>query len=217
VSKKSHFKGYFLTGLVALLPLWVTIILLRALFYIISNATRPILQPILREWTPLEYAPFLFDLTCFLGTLLIVYLVGVLVSNLVGRQIFVKVERLIFRLPIVADVYQAVRKLTDMFSSNANSKFRRVVLVEFPRKGIYSVGFLTSDQTGEVQEKTAEFVVNVFVPTTPNPTSGFLIMVPKEGVIPLEMSVDDAIRMIMSGGIMMPEYAAQKTESGAAI
>lgn len=204
------FKGYFLAGLVALLPLWVTIIFLRTLFYIISNATRPYLRPFLREWAPIEYAPFLFDLICFLGTILLVYLAGLIVTNLVGRQIFNRAEKLLGRLPIVSDIYFAVRKLTDLFLSQDRTKFKRVVMVEFPRKGVYSVGFLTSDQTGEVQEKTSEFMVNVFIPTTPNPTSGFLVMFPREQITPLDMSVDDAVRMIVSGGLVMPDYTPPK-------
>jgi uncharacterized membrane protein len=207
---KKGFKSYFLAGLVALLPLWVTFIFLRAIFYIISNATRPFLYPILREWTPLEYVPFLSDLVCFLGTILLVYLTGRLVTNLVGRQIFDRAERTLTRLPVVSDIYMAVRKLTDLFLGQDKSKFKRVVLVEFPRKGMYAIGFLTCDQTGEVQEKTREFVVNVFVPTTPNPTSGFLFMVPREQVTPLDMTIDEAIRMIVSGGLVMPSYSSGK-------
>ncbi|HOW27847.1 MAG TPA: DUF502 domain-containing protein [Elusimicrobiota bacterium] len=202
--KPLKFKTYFLAGLVALLPLWFTFFVLRAMFYIVANATRPFLGAFLREWAPLDYAPFLFDLLCFVGTLLIVYLVGLSVTNIIGRRLFQRAESYIGNIPIISDIYFAIRKITDVVLGQEVHHFKRVVMVQFPRTGMYSVGFLTCDQSGELQEKTSEHVVNIFIPTTPNPTSGFLVMVPKEQVTFLDMSVDDAIKMIMSGGLVMP-------------
>jgi uncharacterized membrane protein len=131
--------------------------------------------------------------------------VGVLARYYIGKKIIDWTDRVLMRVPFLNKIYGAIKQVNDAFSGNRHS-FKTVVLVEFPREGIYSIGFLTSEQRDEVQQKTREKVVCVFVPTTPNPTSGFLILVPEEKVTKLDMSVADGIKYIVSLGSLSPEY-----------
>jgi len=134
----------------------------------------------------------------------------VLARYYIGKKIIDWTDRVLMRVPFLNKIYGAIKQVNDAFSGNKNS-FKTVVLVEFPREGIHSIGFLTSEQHDEVQQKTKEKVVCVFVPTTPNPTSGFLILVPEEKVTKLDMSVADGIKYIVSLGSLSPEYAPPST------
>ena len=131
--------------------------------------------------------------------------VGVLARYYIGKKIIDWTDRILMRVPLLNKFYGAIKQVNDAFAGNKHS-FKTVVLVEFPREGMYSIGFLTSEQRDEVQQKTREKVVCVFVPTTPNPTSGFLILVPEEKVTKLDMSVADGIKYIVSLGSLSPEY-----------
>jgi uncharacterized membrane protein len=135
----------------------------------------------------------------------LISVVGVLARYYIGKKIIEWTDRVLMRVPLLNKFYSAIKQVNDAFAGNKHS-FKTVVLVEFPREGIYSIGFLTSEQRDEVQQKTREKVVCVFVPTTPNPTSGFLILVPEEKVIKLDMSVTDGIKYIVSLGSLSPEY-----------
>ena len=137
--------------------------------------------------------------------------VFVVVPEAFVMVIVVVVEAVMMNVPLLNKVYGAIKQLNEAFSGDKNS-FKTVVLVEFPRAGMYSVGFLTSEQRAEVQEKTAEKVVCVFIPTTPNPTSGFLVLVPEDKVTKLEMSVADGIKYIVSLGSIVPENLPRKRE-----
>jgi len=201
---RKTFTRYIITGLIALLPLWITLNILWLLFKLISGIFTPIINPILAIFLPDAESAFLSRLTSFFLTIGVVWIVGVIATNLAGRRILIKLENLLIRLPILKDIYVASRKLIVLIFTKKTA-FRKVVLVEFPRKGMYSLGFITSETVGEVQEKTKEDVINVFIPTTPNPTTGFFLMVPKKDVINLNMSVDDAIKMIITGGLVTPE------------
>ena len=129
---------------------------------------------------------------------------GLVVSNLVGRKLVAYWEGLLKRIPLVSSIYGGVKSFAEsVFSQNANS-FRQVVMIEYPRKGVWSMAFVTSDNLEEVSEKTGEQHVCVYVPTTPNPTSGLIVMVPKSQVVPLQMSVDTAMKMIITLGVVAP-------------
>ncbi|MBU2498844.1 MAG: DUF502 domain-containing protein [Proteobacteria bacterium] len=136
--------------------------------------------------------------------LILILIVGFLARNIVGSKIVHWTDRIVNRIPLARIIYVAIKQLLQGVFLPQTRAFRRVVMVEFPRQGVYSIGFLTGVSKGEVQNKTAKKVVNVFVPTTPNPTSGFFIMVPEDEVIPLSMSVEDAFKLIISGGIVSP-------------
>jgi len=136
--------------------------------------------------------------------LLLVLAVGVVVRSFVGHRIIHLYESVLNRLPFARSVYAGAKQLVEALSAGGGRSFRSVVLVEFPRDGCYALGFVTCDGMGEVQLKTPGTVTNVFVPTTPNPTSGFLILVPKQTLIPLSMTVEEAIKLIVSGGLVAP-------------
>jgi uncharacterized membrane protein len=142
-----------------------------------------------------------------LGVLLsfaIVLITGVLVANFFGRRLVRMGERVLARIPLVRSVYSGAKQLAETMFSDAGESFRKVVLVQFPRKGLWTIGFLTGTDMGEAQQKTGHDVVNIYVPTTPNPTGGYFVMVPREDLIELEMSVDDGLKMLMSMGAVVP-------------
>ena len=132
--------------------------------------------------------------------------VGLLARNYFGKQMIKWVDSELLRVPLLNKIYSATKQVNDAFSSTNKTAFRTVVLVEFPRPGVYSIGFITSEQHPEAQAKTNEKLVCVFVPTTPNPTGGFLLLVPEEKVTKLEMSVPDGIKYVISLGSILPEY-----------
>jgi uncharacterized membrane protein len=146
-----------------------------------------------------------WSLVALLLAVALISVVGVLARYYIGKKIIEWTDRVLMRVPFLNKIYGAIKQVNDAFSGNKHS-FKTVVLVEFPREGIYSIGFITSEQHDEVQQKTREKVVCVFVPTTPNPTSGFLILVPEEKVTKLEMSVAEGIKYIVSLGSLSPEY-----------
>jgi len=209
---KLGMKKYFLAGLVTLLPLWITIVFLKTLFYIVSNISGPILKPILYRLVSQEYAPFFFDAISFAVTFILVFFIGLLVTNFVGRKVFDWVEMLFEKMPFISGIYKSIRKLTNLFLSGGESKFKSVVLIEYPRKGIYSIAFVTSKSSRAIKSITNDKMLNIFVPTTPNPTSGYLIMVPESDVKYLDISVDDALKIIFSAGLMPPEGELGNTE-----
>lgn len=133
-------------------------------------------------------------------------LVGLLARNYFGNRMIKWVDSNMLRVPLLNKVYSATKQINDAFSSSNKNAFRTVVLVEFPRPGVYALGFITSEQHAEVQVKLGEKVVCVFVPTTPNPTGGFLLLVPEEKLTKLDMSVPDGIKYIISLGSILPEY-----------
>ncbi|HKI69561.1 MAG TPA: DUF502 domain-containing protein, partial [Verrucomicrobiae bacterium] len=135
-------------------------------------------------------------------------IVGRAARNYIGKKIIEWMERAVMLVPIVNKIYAAIKQINAAFSSGKKSSFQTVVLIEFPRAGIYSLGFVTSEQNDEVQAKTKGKVLCIFVPTTPNPTSGWLVLVPEKDVTKLEMSVADAIKLIISLGSVSPEYKA---------
>lgn len=143
-----------------------------------------------------------------LGALLSVVLVlgtGAIAANYLGSRLVVWTEALLGRIPLVRTVYGGIKKLAETIFSNKSVSFRQPILIEYPRKGLWTVGFVTGEPIGEVQEKTAEHVLTCFVPTTPNPTSGFIVLVPEKEVIRLEMSVEAAMRLVISLGVVTPD------------
>ena len=142
----------------------------------------------------------------------LVSIVGLLARYYMGKKLIESVDTSLLRVPLLNKIYGATKQVNDAFISGDKTSFKTVVLIEFPRAGTYSVGFLTSEQRGEIQMKTRERVVGVFIPTTPNPTSGFLILVPESQVTRLEMSVADGIKFIISLGAISPEFPAAQAQ-----
>ncbi|MDI6640967.1 MAG: DUF502 domain-containing protein [Elusimicrobiota bacterium] len=198
----ANIRRYFITGLIAILPLWITIVVFRFAFKWISGFTKPILEPVLELFFAKEPRAFLISVLSFFFTILGIYIVGILASNIVSRRILLSFENLLAHIPILREIYSSARQLIQLLFVKKKI-YRQVVLVEFPRKGIYSVGFVTSEITKTKEDKDA--LVTVFLSTTPNPTTGFLLILPKNDVIPLDINVDEAIKLIISGGIISSE------------
>jgi len=187
-------RNYLLAGLIVLLPAAVTIYIFRGLFQFIDGLAGNMLAIITNRHIP------------GLGVIIIFLLIlsaGLLTTNIIGRSLVGFWENIIFKIPLVNSTYRLVKQVVEAIGSDRDA-FQRVVLLEWPRKGLYVIGFVTGETKGEVQEKTVEDVLNVFIVTTPNPTTGFLHLVPKNEVIPLEMSVEDGLKMVISGGIVTP-------------
>ncbi len=197
----SAFRRYIMAGLLVWLPLGVTILVIKMLVELMDR----ILLLLPARYQPEQllgmHIPGLgviVAVTVVLGT-------GIVVANLFGRKLVHLWESLLARIPLVRSIYSAVKQIAEtMFSSNGKS-FRKVLLVEYPRKGLWTLAFQTGTEVGEAQRKTGREVINIFIPTTPNPTSGFLILVPKEDVVELDMSVDEGLRMIISMGLVVPK------------
>jgi len=194
------FKRYLIAGLLVWLPLGVTVLVIRLLVNFMDK---------LLVFIPVQYHPdtllgFHIPGLGVVLAVLIVLITGIIVANFFGRQLITAWESLLGRIPLVRTIYHSVKQVAVTIFSSQGKSFRKVLLIEYPRKGIYTLAFQTGDAVGEVQQKTGCEVINVFVPTTPNPTSGFFIMVPATDVQELEMSIDEALKMIMSLGVIVP-------------
>jgi uncharacterized membrane protein len=202
-----NFRRIFITGAFIVLPALVTFFLLSFLLDWVDHYVTPHLRKALSllpsEELQVLVSPFLPLLSLVL-VLVVVFFIGLLGTNYIGKRIIAGFDRLILRIPLVRGIYGAAKQLFEAISSPGSRAFDAVVLVEFPRKGTYVVAFLTRAAAGEVQAVTEEECVYLFIPTTPNPTSGWLLIAPRSEVIPLRMSVEDAMKLIVSGGIVSP-------------
>jgi uncharacterized membrane protein len=194
-------RRYMVAGLLVWLPLVATFFVLRLLVEWMDHSL--LLLPV--NFRPENLLGFAIPGLGVLLTLLILLLTGLIAANLFGRKLVSLWEGLLARIPLVRSVYSAVKQLVEtMFSDNGQS-FRKVVLVEFPRRGLWTLAFLTGNEKGEAQRKTGRDVLNVYIPTTPNPTGGYFVMVPREDVRELEMSVDEGLKMLLSMGAVVPD------------
>ena len=185
-------RNYFITGVVVLIPIGFTLYLTKILIGISSNL-------IPKNLNPNHYLPFDIPGVEILISILLITLVGGLSLSFFGKRILKLIDDLFQRIPFLRTVYSAIVQMTETFSKK-NDDTKSVVLVEYPRKGVWAVGFATKENTGEMADKTNKKSINVFVPTTPNPTSGFLLMFPIEDVIYLNMSFEEASKFIVSAG-----------------
>ena len=195
-------RRYLVAGLLVWIPLGVTIFILKVLIGLMDNSLR-LIPEAYRPETLLGFAiPGLGTIL----TILIVLITGLLAANLVGRTMVGMWESALERIPVVRSVYSATKNFAEIVFSDSGQSFKKVLLIEYPRKGIYSLAFQTATSLGEVQGRTGEPVVCTFVPTTPNPTSGYIIIVPKKDVIELDMEIDEALKMIISLGVVVPSW-----------
>ncbi len=193
-------SNLFITGLAVLIPLGGTLYLAWMLFKFADG----ILRPLVVGWLQLSIPGLGLILT-----LTIILLTGLLATNIIGRHLIMLWESLLLKTPVVRNVYLAIKQLVDAFITHRQTVFKGVVLVEYPRHGLYTLGFITGETRGEVQVKTSERLVNVFLPTTPNPTSGWLVMVPEKDLIFLSMTVEEGLKLVVSGGVITPKYVAK--------
>jgi uncharacterized membrane protein len=194
----------FFSGLLLLAPLVVTVWAFSKFVELAGGTFRPLYEQYLPQ--SLQRIPFFWDVIATNVVLLLVTLLGFLSNYVFGKYFLEVIERFIERIPGIGAVYNSVKQIVATFGTNNRNLFNKVVLVEFPREGMWTLGFLTNKQQGEPQGKIAANAWTVFVPTTPNPTSGFLIMLPAEKVIELEMTVGDGMKMIISGGAVVPPW-----------
>jgi len=152
---------------------------------------------------PAKYVPEIPGLGFILAVILI-SAVGLLTRNFAGRKVVQLGEKMVDRIPLVRIIYSGVKQLLEAFFVQKTAAFRRVALLEYPRRGVYVIGFITGESRGEVQRKTDKNMINVFVPTTPNPTSGFYVLIPEDELVALDMTIEDAFKLIISGGIFTP-------------
>jgi uncharacterized membrane protein len=202
---KQFLRTNLLAGLLFLTPVVATFYLLR----IIINWIDGVLLILPPPFRPENFLPFRIPGLGVLVALLIILLTGVIVRNYLGKKLVSKWEDVLWHIPLVSSFYWGIKQLIETVVKGSNKEFKRVVLVAFPREGVYSLGYVTGLATGEIQEKTKKKVLNVYVPTTPNPTSGYYLMVPEEEVVPLDMSVEESFKLLISGGILNPENKQQ--------
>ena len=199
-----HLKARMISGLLVLLPLVITLFILKWGFAALTVFVLPVLKelPVLKD---LPGGVLVFIATVL--ALLMIYLVGMFTTHLIGRRFISMGERLMLKLPIVKSVYSASKQVMDTFSNSTKAAFTATVLVEFPHPGSLAVGFIT----GTILNPQGKTLYRVFVATTPNPTSGFLIILPEEGVTFTDISVEDGIKMIVSGGMLAPKQYAVRS------
>ena len=194
-AKKSiivRLRNYFITGAIVLIPIGITIYL--TLFIVkISSSFLP------NKINPNSYLPIDIPGIEILITIILITIIGWLSLSFLGKKFLELFNNILKKIPILRTIYSAVGQLTESFTNSENAK-KSVVVIEYPRKGIWVVGFATKENSGEISKKTNEILVNIFVPTTPNPTSGFLLMVPKKDLIYLDMNFEEASRFIVSAG-----------------
>ena len=193
----SRLRNYFITGIIVLIPIGFTLYLTIFIISISSNL-------IPREINPNSYLPFSIPGLEIALAIIFITIIGFISLSFIGKKILQAINDLLKKIPFLRTIYGAIGQMTETFA-NKKGKKKSVVLIQYPSKGIWAVGFATKDNKGEISKKTNDNLVNVFVPTTPNPTSGFLLMFPKKEVIYLDMSFEEASKFIVSAGTSNPK------------
>ena len=201
-----NLRRYIVAGLLVWLPLAVTYLLLNAAVGIMDGLLDRMLRVLPPEYHPDALLGIEIPGLGVIFTFLLLLITGILAANFVGRAFVGGWESLMDRIPFVRSIYSAAKNFAEIVFSDSSHAFKNVLLIEYPRKGIYSLAFQTASDLGEVQGRTGEEVVGCFVPTTPNPTSGFIIILPKKDVMVLDMEVDEALKMIISLGVVVPTW-----------
>jgi len=202
---KRSLKRYFLTGLLVVVPIWGTFLVLKTLFVTFDGLLGDL---------PERYVTHRYPGLGILLLLLVIFVAGLLTTNIVGRRVVTLWEHLLQRVPLVRGIYATIKSMMDVLSfqdkEKGGEKYSGVVMIEFPRKGQYALALVTGVTPGEVQQISSDRVINVYVPTSPNPTSGYLLFVPESELIPVSMTVDEAMKMMFSGGMYTPAPPASE-------
>ena len=194
-------RAYFLTGILITAPLFITGYLAWLFIGFVDAKVTPLLPA---QYNPESYLPFGVPGLGLIILFIALTTIGAVTAGFFGKLWLRFTERLLNRMPVVRNVYSAVKQILETVLAQQSNAFREAVLVEYPRRGIWAIAFITGRTEGEVQNVTEEECLNIFIPTTPNPTSGFLLFVPKKDLISLSMSTEEAIKMVISGGIITP-------------
>jgi len=195
---RASLKRYFLTGLLVITPIWGTILILKTLFVSVDNILGTALADLV---IPHYYFPGLG----IMALVLLILLTGVLATNFLGRRIVNRWEEFLDRVPIVRGIYATLKSMMDILSFKQRGKYSKVVMIQFPKDGNYCLAFVTGETREEIQCLAPEPLIHVFVPTSPNPTSGYFLLVPETEVVPVDMSVEEAMKLIVSGGFYSPK------------
>jgi len=200
-------RRYLVAGILVWAPIAVTFLLLR----LAVNVMDKTLAVVPQQYRPEELLGFHIPGLGVILTFVVLFVTGMLAANFVGRYVVGGWESLMDRIPVVRSIYSAAKNFAEIVFSDSSDSFKKVLLIEYPRKGLYSIAFQTSSSLGEVQGRTGEEVVCCFVPTTPNPTSGIVIMVPRKDITVLDMDVDEALKMVISLGVVVPTWRKDRT------
>jgi uncharacterized membrane protein len=195
-------RNYLIGGMLIWIPIMITVWVVRFLSGILDSSLL-LLPP---SWRPEAVFGTYVPGVGIVLSLVLLFVTGVVVKNLFGGQIVAGLESLVRRIPVVGSVYGGAKTFSETVLTDKGKSFKQVVVVEFPRKGVFSIGFITSHELEEAQAKTAQEVTCVFVPTTPNPTTGFLVLIPKDEVINMDMTVDEAFKMLLTLGVVVPTW-----------
>ena len=194
-------RGYFFAGLLVVAPVGITFWLSWLVLSFIDSRVTPLIPA---TYNPNTYVPFAIPGLGVVVLVVFLIIIGAQTRVLLGRWIVRGGEHLLGRMPVVRSIYAATKQIVETVLANQSDAFRQVVLFEYPRRGSWAIGFVTGQTKGEVQNITEDEVVNVFLPTTPNPTSGYLLFLPRKELVELSMTVEEGIKMIISGGIVTP-------------
>lgn len=209
LSASTRLRNYFLTGLIICAPLAITAYITWSFIQWVDGWVKPYLPAV---YNPDNYLPFSIPGFGLLTALIFITLVGFLTANLIGRTIIAYGEAILNRMPLIRGIYKGLKQIFQTVLAEQSNSFNRAGLIEYPRKGIWSIVFLATETKGEVDVRlldAGQDTISVFLPTTPNPTSGFLLFVPREDVIVLDMTVEEAAKMVISAGLVAPEYHKQ--------
>jgi uncharacterized membrane protein len=202
ISFIARLRRWIVTGLLVWFPLGATILV----FSLLLDITNRVLFLLPARYRPEELLGFNIPGLGLFLSFIVVLATGMLSANLIGRKLVSVYESILNRIPLVRSVYGSLKHFAEVVFSDSGTSFKKVLLIEYPRKGLYSLCFQTSEDAREVQSKTGEEIVTVFLPTTPNPTSGFMLFVPRKDVTELQMAVDEGLKMIISLGVVVPKW-----------
>ena len=207
----TRLRRYLIAGLLVWLPIGVTVLIVKLLVDLMDQT----LVVLPEAYSPDHLLGFHIPGLGVLLSILVVLTTGVIMAHFFGQKLVVAWEAILNRIPLVRSIYSSVKQLSETLLSTGGQSFRKVLLIEYPRKGLWTLAFQTGTEVGEAQLKTGEEVINVYVPTTPNPTSGFFLMVPRRDVVVLDMSVDEGLKMIISMGVVVPKWSKDSPPTAA--
>ena len=206
----TRLRNYFFAGVLVTAPVAVTVWVAWAFIEFVDSRVIPLFPP---HWNPESYLPFSVPGLGLLVVVIFLLIVGMLTAGVVGRMIMAQGEKALAQLPVIRSIYSALKQIFETVLAQRSTAFRQVALVEYPSRGIWAIGFVTARAKGEVQRLLGGNVVSIFVPATPNPTTGFLLFVPNQDVYPLEMTVEQGLKLVISGGIVVPPRGATAAEA----
>jgi len=205
IGSGTRLRNYFLTGLIIVGPISITVYIIWGFIHFVDAWVKPLIPA---AYNPETYLPFALPGAGLIFAVLGIIIIGALTANLFGRTLVSYGETIVDRMPVVRNVYNALKQIFETVLSQSNTSFKKVGLIEYPRKGIYSICFIATDTSGELREKWPgdDEPVSVFLPTTPNPTSGYLLFVPRHDIVVLDMTVEEGAKLVISAGLVTPKY-----------